>query len=345
MNVTTIGLDIAKNVFQVHGIDCHGKVVLQKKLSRGKVLDFFGKLTPCLVGIEACGGAHYWARELEKQGHTTKLMPAQYVKPYVKGNKTDNNDAAAICEALTRPHMRFVSINTTAQQDIQMLHRIRSRLVASRTTLINQIRGLCGEYGLVFRPGPAQARQGLASALEQNACGLSALACDLLADLQGQLRELDQRIDAYDARVKQACASDPRAAKLVALPGIGALGATALVAAVNDGKQFARARQMAASLGLIPHEHSSGGKQRLMGMSKRGNPYLRMLLIHGARSALRYAPGKTDRLLVWALAVQTRRGPNVAAVALANKLARISWAVLARDRVYQADRTARTAVA
>ncbi len=337
MNITTIGLDIAKNVFQVHGVDGHGKVVLRKKLSRGKVLEFFVNLPACLIGIEACPGAHYWARELIKLGHTVKLMPAQYVKAYLKGNKNDGNDAEAICEAVSRPGMRFVAINTEAQQDIQMLHRIRSRLVADRTALINQIRGLLGEYGIVFGQGPGQVRRGVAVLLKREDPRLSGMARELLEDLRAQLSELDQRSDQYDVRVREACRVDGGSVKLAALPGIGPLTATALVAAVNDGKQFQNGRQMAANLGLTPREHSSGGKQRLLGISKRGNTYLRTLLIHGARTVLRHATGKTDRLSCWAVAIQARRGANVAAVAMANKLARIAWAVLARDRIYRAD--------
>jgi len=334
MNITTIGLDIAKNVFQVRGVDGHGKGVLCKKLSRGKVLEFFVNLPPCLIGLEACPGAHYWARELIKLGHTVKLMPAQYVKAYLKGNKNDGNYAEAICEAVSRPGMRFVAINTEAQQDIQMLHRIRSRLVADRTALINQIRGLLGEYGIVFGQGPGQVRRGVAVLLKREDPRLSGMARELLEDLRAQLSELDQR---SDVRVREACRVDGCSVKLAALPGIGPLTATALVAAVNDGKQFQNGRQMAANLGLTPREHSSGGKQRLMGISKRGNTYLRTLLIHGARTVLRHAAGKTDRLSCWAVTIQARRGANVAAVALANKLARIAWAVLARDRIYRAD--------
>ena len=337
MNVTTIGLDIAKNVFQVHGVDGHGKVVLRKKLSRGKVLEWFANLPPCLIGIEACPGAHYWARELLKLGHSVKLMPAQYVKAYVKGNKNDGNDAEAICEAVSRPGMRLVAINTEAQQEIQMLHRIRSRVIAERTALLNQIRGLLGEYGIVFGPGPSQVRRGIAVLLTGEDPRLSAMARELVLGFQAELRELDERIGHYDARVKATCAGDARSVKVAALPGIGPLTATALVAAVNDGKQFQNGRQMAANLGLTPREHSSGGKQRLLGITKRGNTYLRTLLIHGARTVLRHATGKTDRLSRWALAIQARRGANVAAVALANKLARIAWAVLARDRIYRAD--------
>jgi transposase len=337
VNVTTIGLDIAKNVFQVHGVDGQSKVVVRKKLSRGKVLEWFANLPPCLIGIEACPGAHYWARELLKLGHSVKLMPAQYVKAYVKGNKNDGNDAEAICEAVSRPGMRLVAINTEAQQEIQMLHRIRSRVMAERTALLNQIRGLLGEYGIVFGQGPSQVRRGIAALLTGEDPRLSAMARELVLGFQEELRELDERIGHYDARVKATWAGDARSVKVAALPGIGPLTATALVAAVNDGKQFQNGRQMAANLGLTPREHSSGGKQRLLGITKRGNTYLRTLLIHGARTVLRHATGKTDRLSRWALAIQARRGANVAAVALANKLARIAWAVLARDRIYRAD--------
>ncbi|MGH8604283.1 MAG: IS110 family transposase [Gammaproteobacteria bacterium] len=337
MNITTIGLDIAKNVFQVHGVNGHGKVVVRKKLTRAKVLEFFANLSPCLIGMEACPGAHYWGREVMKLGHRVKLMPAQYVKAYLKGNKNDGNDAEAICEAVSRPGMRFVAMNTEAQQDLQMLHRIRHRLVGERTALINQIRGLLGEYGIVFAQGPGQVRRGLVRLLGDNEPGLSGFALELLSDLHQQLRELDERIAGYDARVQRACAADEPSRKLDALPGLGALTATAMVAAVGDARQFANGRSMAANLGLTPREHSSGGKQRLMGISKRGNTYLRTLLIHGARTVLRHAAGKTDRLSCWAVAIQARRGANVAAVALANKLARIAWAVLARDRSYRAD--------
>ena len=337
MNITTIGLDIAKNLFQAHGVDEYGKVVLQKQLTRAKVLGFFAKLTPCLIGIEACAGAHYWARELMARGHTVHLMPAQYVKPYVKGNKNDGNDAAGICEAVTRPHMRFVSINTPTQQDTQMLHRIRERLVSARTALINQLRGLCGEYGVVFSAGPASVQRGLVKVLGENAPGLSGLALELLLDLHQQWQTLDERIATYDARVVQACRGDERSQRLDAIPGYGPLSATALVAAVGNATQFPNGRQMAANLGLTPREHSSGGKQRLFGISKRGDVYLRTLLIHGARTVLQHAANKTDRLSRWVMAVQARRGKNVAAVALANKLARIAWAVLARGRTYQVD--------
>lgn len=231
MNVTTIGLDIAKNVFQVHGVNGHGKVVVRKKLTRAKVLEFFANLSPCLIGMEACPGAHYWGRELMRLGHRVKLMPAQYVKAYLRGQKTDGNDAEAICEAAGRPGMRFVAMNTEAQQDLQMLHRIRHRLVGERTALINQIRGLLGEYGIVFAQGPGQVRRGLVRLLGDNEPGLSGFALELLSDLHQPLRELDQRIGGYDARVERACGADEPSRKLDALPGLGALTATAMVAA------------------------------------------------------------------------------------------------------------------
>ena len=336
MNVTTIGLDIAKNVFFAHGVDEHGKAVMQKKLSRGQVLAYFAKRPPCLVGIEATGGAHYWARELNRLGHTAKLMPAQYVKPYVKRDKNDPNDAAGICEAVSRPSMRFVGLNTVAQQDVQMLHAIRRRLVGSRTALTNQIRGLLGEYGLVFGQGPTRVRRGLTETLAEDDARLSVAARELVADVQQQLTELENRLTDYNARIERVCAADARCVKLDVLPGVGPITATALVAAVNDGKQYKRGRHMSSSLGLTPREHSSGGKQHLLGISKRGNTYVRTLLIHGARSVLQHAAQKPDPdpLIRWALAVQARRGKNIAAVALANKLARIAWALLAQERTY-----------
>lgn len=336
MNITTVGLDIAKNVFYAHGVDRNGKVVLQRKLTRGKVLEFFAKLPVCLIGIEATGSAHYWARELMKLGHTVKLMPAQYVKAYVKRDKNDPNDAAGICEAVSRPSMRFAAINTVEQQDMQMLHAIRQRLMQHRTAALNQIRGLLAEYGVVFKQGATHLRRGIAERLSREAHGLSGVAVELIKDVQCQLTALDERLAAYDARVKRACQSDPRCQDIEALPGIGALTATARVAKVGDGKQFKRARQMSSCLGLTAREHSSGGKQRHYGISKRGDVYVRTLLIHGARSVLRHAAKKADPdpLLRWALRVQERRGANIAAVALANKLARIAWAVLAKQRGY-----------
>ncbi len=341
MKVTTIGIDIAKNVFQVHGVDEQGRVVLRKALRRAQMMTFFSNLPPCLIGMEACGSAHYWARVLMGQGHRVKLMPAQYVKPYVKGNKRDPNDAAGICEAVTRPSMRFVSINTVEQQDLQMLHRIRSRLVADRSALCNQTRGLLAEYGLVFAQGPGALRRGLPEVLEDAENGLSGNARELIADQLAQLKELDRRVSEYDARIDQACAERDTCRRLLTIPGIGPKTATALVAAVNDARDYTNGRALAASLGLTPREHSSGEKQTFLGITKRGNRYLRTLLIHGARTVLRHAPkrrerGQADTVATWALNLSERRHLNIAAVALANKNVRIAWALLTRQQSYQA---------
>lgn len=340
MNVTTVGLDLAKNVFQVHGVDARGKVVIQKTLKRKDVRTYFANLSKSLIGMEACAGAHDWARELTAQGHTVKLMPAQYVKPYIKGNKHDANDAAGICEAVTRPSMRFVSINTLDQQDLQNLLRIRTRRVAARVALINQIRGLLGEYGIVFGQGPAALKRGLPEVLEDADNALSFDAREGFCDLRSELAELDRRVAEDDARIDRACAARETCRRLMSIPGVGPKTATALVAAVNDAQDYANGRALAASLGLTPREHSSGGKHQMLGITKRGNVQLRTLLIHGARTVLRHAPkrreqGTADALALWALKVSERRHLNVAAVALANKNARIAWALLARDQSYQ----------
>jgi transposase len=340
MNITTIGLDIAKNVFQVHAVDKHGKTVLQRKLSRAKVLLFFAKLPSALVGIEACPGAHYWARELIKLGHEVRLIPAQHAKRYLTGDKTDARDAQAICEAVGRPSMTFVAVNTEGQQDIQMVHRIRQRLMRERTALMLQIRGLLNEYGIVFAQGAHRVMPYLRLLLAQDN-GFSGLAHSLWQDQLEQLIDLETRIARYDDHIKQLCEQDEQAQRLKEIPGIGPLTATALVAAVGNARHYRSGRKLAASLGLVPKEHSSGGKQRLLGISKRGNTYLRTLLIHGARTVLRYAERKTDPLSQWALGLKVRKGYNIAAVALANKLARIAWAVLAHNDRYDANRRAR----
>ena len=331
MNATTIGLDIAKNIFHAHGVDERGQTVLRKVLKRAELLRYFANLPAALIGIEACSAAHFWARELEKLGHQVRLIPAQHVEPYRLGNKNDLNDAAAICEALTRPGMRFAAINSEAQQDMQMLHRLRSRLVSQRTALICQVRGLLAEYGIVFALGRAKALHGLGDLLEDAEVRLSPLARQLIADCVQEWRALDGRIAGYDALIRSQCSQDERSARLTELPGIGALTATALVAAVGNAAQYTSGRHLASSLGLPPGEHSSGGKQRLLGMSKRGNVYVRTLLIHGARSFLRFAHRRDDAFSRWAEGLMARKGRNIAAVAVANKLARIAWVMLTRE--------------
>lgn len=334
MNIKRIGIDLAKQVFQLHGVDGQEKVVLRKQLRRVQLLDYFMKLPPCLIGMEACGGAHYWARELQKLGHTVKLMAPQFVKPYVKSNKNDANDAEAICEAVVRPNMRFVAIKTIAQQDIQAIHRIRSELVQQRTAKVNQIRGLLAEYGIVVGRRVDVLRNALPQLLEDAENGLTADFRVLLDGLKQDLVTLDERVDDLDKKIKTLATSNPAAKRLQQIPGIGPIIATALICAIGDGKQFQRGRDMAAWLGLTPRQHSSGGKDRLLGISKRGDAYLRTLLIHGARSALKVAGKKDDPRSRWLQNLCSRRNKNIAAVALANKNARIAWALLSKETDY-----------
>lgn len=334
MNVTRIGLDLAKNVFQVHGVDRDERVVIKRQLKRGQVLGYFEKLPPCRIGMEACAGAHCWARAFSRMGHEVKLIPPQFVKPYVKGQKNDANDAEAICEAAGRPSMRFVPAKTVAQQDLQAVHRIRGELVRQRTAKANQMRGLLAEYGLVVATRIDVLRRALPDIQEDPDNGLSGLFRRLLDGLRQDLVELDRRVAELDGEIQTAAKADETAGRLQSIPGIGPITATALVASVGDGRQFKRGRELAAWLGLTPGQHSSGGKDRLLGISKRGDSYLRTLLIHGARSVIRTAANKTDPRSRWISAVAARRHKNVAAVALANKNARIAWAVLTQGGRY-----------
>lgn len=335
MHVKRIGIDLAKNVFQLHGVDRHEKVSVRKQFRRGQMHAYFAALPPALIGMEACATSHYWARELSRYGHCVKLIAAQFVKPYVKSGKNDANDAEAICEAVGRPSMRFVAIKTVEQQVMQAEHRIRSRLVRARTALSNEIRGLLGEFGIVVPIGMAQLRQALPVVLEQEDSGLTARFVQLLAELAEELRQVDDRITLHDKRIQAAAREDVRIKRLLEIEGIGPVSASALVAAVGDARQFASGRDMAAWIGLVPSQHSSGGKERLGHISKRGDTYLRTLLIHGARAALNASGGKEDARSRWAQALAARRNRNVAAVALANKNARIAWAVLSREETYR----------
>lgn len=334
MKLTTIGIDLAKRVFQVHGITADGEVV-RKRLSRAKLMKFMAQQGPCLVGMEACGGAHHWARELGKLGHEVRLMSPQYVKPYVKTNKTDRNDAEAICEAVGRPGMRFVPIKTRAQQDVQALHRVRAGLIKSRTALANQARGLAAEYGVVLSRGLGRLRAALPAALEDADNALTEVARELLCSQSERLRELDAQIRAYEARIESLHRVDEASQRLAAIEGIGPLTASALRAAVGDAREFRNGRHLAAWLGLVPRQHASGNRQVLLGISKRGDRYLRTLLIHGARAVLSRSAGKTDRRSRWLEALKARRGFNRACVALANRNARIVLASLAHDEMYR----------
>jgi transposase len=335
MNITTVGLDLAKNIFQVHGVDERGHKALGKPLRRAQVLPFFANLPSCLVGMEACGGAHYWARELTKLGHTVRLIAPQFVKPYVKGNKNDANDAEAICEAVGRPHMRFVAVKTTAQQDLQARHRVRERYVAERTAKVNQVRGLLAEYGIVIGQGISQVRRRLPELLEDADNGLSDGARALFRELHEAVRHLDEQVAHSDRMIGHLAKTSEPCQRLMQVPGIGPLIATALLAAVGDARVFEDGRQLAAWLGLVPRQDSSGGKPRLLGISKRGPTALRALLIHGARSVVRAAEHKTDTHSRWINALVQRRNKNIAAVAVANKNARTVWALLTRDADYR----------
>ena len=336
MKLKRIGVDLAKQVFQVHGVDSHEQVKCRKQLKRAQMLDFFRQLEPCLVAMEACGGSHYWARELIKLGHQVRLIAPQFVKPYVKSGKNDANDAEAICEAASRPTMRFVPIKTAEQQAGQSLHRIRSRLIRARTALVNEIRGLLGEFGLVIaQRGAAAAHRLLQQSLETPDNGLPGKMRELLKELQDELLAHDERLTRFDRELQQQAHSDERCQRLLKVEGIGPISATAIVAAVGDAKQFSSARQFAAWLGLVPSQHSSGGKNQLGSISKKGDTYLRTLLIHGARSALLACKEKTDRRSLWVQQVQCRRNTNIATVALANKNARIIWAILSKGESYQ----------
>lgn len=337
MKIMRVGVDLAKNVFQVHGVDRNEKVVWQRKLNREEWLRvLLEKIEPgCEIGMEACGGAHHWARLLQANGYIVKLIAPQFVKPYVKSNKNDANDAEAICEAMSRPNMRFVSVKAVEQQDIQAVHRVRSELMDQRKAKANQIRGLVSEYGLVAPKEILHLRAAIPSWLEDAENGLTSRFRHLLHGLWQDLLLLTERIAELDHEIAVIAASDPVAKRLQQLRGVGPMIATALLATVGDATQFANGRQMAASLGLTPKQSSSGGKDRLLGISKRGDAYVRCLLVHGARAMIRMAKDKDDRLSQWVMRIASTRHPNIAAVALANKTARIAWAMITRGSDYQ----------
>lgn len=333
--ITTTGLDLAKNVFHAICCDRHGKVIKKKMLRRSGLLAWFANLPPCLVGMEACASAHYWARELRSQGHQVKLIPPQHVKPFVRGNKNDYNDALAIAEAVVRPEMRFVSIKTPEQQDIQALHRLRERRLRDRTALCNQLRGLLSEYGIVFSRGVNVLRKEIPKILEDGENGLSDLFRKLLSQSYQQLTELDEHIDVYTQDLEVLSRRDDACQRLRTAPGYGPIVASAFYSVVGNGEAYRCGRDVSASLGIVPRQHSSGGKEVLLGISKRGDRYLRSLLIHGARAVVNQAANKDDALSRWINKVRAARGFNKAVVALANKLARIGWAILANNTVYQ----------
>jgi len=336
MNITRVGVDIAKSVFHVHAVDSHDRVQWQIKLTRAAWVDALcARVAPgAEIGMEACASSHYWARELRKRGYRVMLIAAQFVKPYVKSNKNDRVDAEAICEAMGRPGMRFVGIKTVAQQDIQAEHRVREELVCQRTAKANQIRGLVGEYGIVAPTGIQKLRQALPRWLEDADNGLTDRFRTLLSGLAEDVRYLDERINALDGQIARHAKEDPVARRLMDLRGVGPLTASALSGALGDGRAFSRGRDFAASLGLTPRQHSTGGKERLLGISKRGDHYLRKLLVHGARAVVRHAKNREDGLSQWVQKLSMRKHANVVTVALANKTARVAWAVVHNDTAY-----------
>jgi transposase len=334
--ITTVGLDLAKNVFHMTGCDLHGKEVKKRMLRRSQVLAFFTQLPPCLIGMEACAGAHYWGRELTRQGHTVRLVPPQHVKPYVRGNKNDYNDARAIAEAVTRPGMRFVAPKTVAQHDIQALHRLRQGCIADRTATGNRLRGLLGEYGLVMPKGVAVLRRRLPELLEDPGNGLSDFFRRLLARDYQRLQELDAHIDFYTRELVARSRQSEACQRLQTLPGYGPIVASSFHSVVGNGEAYRRGRDVSAALGLVPRQHSTGGKPVLLGISKRGDRQLRSLLVHGARAVVIQAAKQDDRLSCWINRIRARRGFNKAVVAMANKMARMGWAVLRNKCVYQA---------
>ena len=331
--IKTIGLDLAKHVFQVHGVDAAGECVLRKRLRRGQVISFFAQLPRCLVGIEACATAHYWARELEATGHEVRLMPAQYVKAYVKRNKTDAADAEAICEAVRRPTMRFVPIKTAEQQAAVLLHRGRERLVRQRTTLVNALRAHLAEFGVVAPAGLRNVGQLIAIVRDASDRRLPDLARPVLRVLATQVELAQAAVAKVEKELTAWHRSNPLSQRLATIPGIGPIIATAIAAMVVEPSGFAGAREFAAWLGLVPRQRSTGGKARLGGISKRGNRYLRRLLINGASANL--LRSKATNADPWVIGLRRRRPSLVVAVALANKTARIAWAVMHRQENYQ----------
>ena len=344
MKITTIGIDLAKEVFQIHGEDARGKVVVRKQLKRKDMAQYFAKLEPCLIGMEACGSAHHWARKLGGYGHTVKLMAPQFVKPYVKTNKNDVADAEAICEAVGRPNMRYVPMKTVEQQAILSVHRARQGFVKARTAQGNQIRGLLSEFGIVIPKGIDAIAKRVPEILEDGENGLPGTMRRLLERLSANLKEMDRQVNELEKQIRLWHLENEASRKLEAIPGIGPITASAIVATVGDAREFKNGRQMAAWMGLVPRQNSSGGKQTLLGISMRGDTYLRTLLIHGARAVTRFAEKKSESDS-WLRKLMARRNKNVAAVALANKNARIVWALLAKDRMFRPDYTPAAVVA
>lgn len=334
INLKVLGIDLAKDVFQLHGTDEKGTGILRKRLSRSKLIEYMAITPPCLVGIEACGGAHYWARTFVSQGHRVKMMAPQFVKPYVKSNKNDARDAEAIAEAVTRPTMRFVPIKGIEQQDILLLHRVRELAMKQRTAQSNQIRGLLAEYGVVIAKG-LSCLDNLSDILERNQDKLSIASIEIFTQLHQQIKSYSEQIEHYDKKIKKHAATDSRCIAVQDIEGIGPITASAIIATISDPHVFKNGREVSAWLGLVPKQHSSGNKIILGGITKRGDRYVRKLLIHGARAVVKTCENKTDKRSEWVADKKKRCGYNKASVAVANKNARIIWAILATGECYR----------
>jgi transposase len=345
MELHAIGIDLGKTVFHLIGLNQSGEVVGRKKFSRIQLLRFTANIHVQLIGMEACGGAHFLGRALREQGHEVRLIPAQYVKPFVKTNKSDYIDAEAIAEAVGRPTMRFVPIKTDEQLDMQSLHRVRERWIMRRTAVVNQIRGLLLERGITLRKGRCHLDAALPGILEDATAALSGAVRFLLGELKLELAQLAMHLEQAEALIQKAADESEACQRLDAIPGIGPLTATALIAAIGNGAAFKKGREFAAWVGLVPREHSTGGKQKLLGISKRGNPYLRKLFVQGARAVLQFREKQSSGLRTWLAQLASRTHYNVVGVALANKLARMAWAVLAKGEVYRPPTLAESPVA
>jgi transposase len=345
MEIHTIGIDLGKTVFHLVGLSPRGEVVVRKKCSRNQILRFTANLHACLIGMEACGGAHFLGRALREQGHDVRLMPAQYVKPYVKTNKNDFIDAEACAEAVARPCMRFVPIKTDDQLDLQSLHRVRERWVGRRTAVINQIRGLLLERGITIRKGRRYIEESLPRILEDAENKLSGALRVLLTQLQLEMQYLCRQIEECDKLILRIACDHEACRRLIAIPGIGPITATATIAAIGNGAAFKKGRGFAAWLGVVPGEHSTGGKQTLTGTSRRGNKYLRKLFVQGAHSVLLQKTKQSAGLSIWLAQLTSRKRIQVATVALANKMARMAWAVLFKGECYRPPFQQQTGVA
>jgi len=336
MKISVLGIDLAKSVFQLHGNDAQGKSVLRKKLRRSELRAFVALLPRCVVAMEACSGAQHWAREFRALGHEVRLIAPQFVKPFVKTNKNDSADAEAIADAAIRPNMRFVPIKERWQQDLLAIHRARSLLISHRVATSNALRGFLAEQGLVFATGDGALKKGLQELLSGPEAGVSVQFAEILQALSGQMRSLAEQIEALDQKLEEIARGDERCKRPQKNEGIGPITSTAILGTIGNARDFKNGRQLSAFFGLVPRQSSSGGKQQLLGISKRGDGYIRKLLVHGARSAIRWAGKRDTKRSAWMLEKVRTRGMNKATVALANKNARVVWAILARDEHYRA---------